>query len=131
MVTRWVVLALWLVWLAMATGAGAQQGYRWVDEQGNVHYAGRRDQVPERYRDQLPTEGPGEPPRPRLTPPGSPGVPRMAAGECMLRIPGTERRRGTSHVYPSCDACWKALAAMKGPEVKGAECIAASVESYR
>ena len=37
----------------------AAQSYRWVDEQGNPHYVGRRDQVPERYRSQLPVRAAG------------------------------------------------------------------------
>ena len=66
--TRWVGWALALGLVFVATGAGAQLvvGYRWVDEQGNVHYAGRRDQVPERYRPQLTPEGSIDPPKPRL-----------------------------------------------------------------
>ena len=125
---RWVlVLGLCLA----ATAAGAQPlGYRWLDEQGQVHYAGRRDQVPERYRSQLATEGPGEPPRPRL-----PQPPRSAQasspGECQLRLRGTAARAGATRSYPSCEACWKALAHLKGEEATRAECIATSVKSYR
>jgi hypothetical protein len=44
---------------------------------------------------------------------------------------GTERRRGSSQFYPSCEACRKALAGMRGEDANRAECIAASVESYR
>jgi hypothetical protein len=49
----------------------------------------------------------------------------------VLRFRGTERRRGASRFYPSCEACWKALQTMKGEDANRAECIAASVESYR
>jgi hypothetical protein len=52
-------------------------------------------------------------------------------GECVLRFRGTERRRGSSQFYPSCEACRKALAGMRGEDANRAECIAASVESYR
>jgi hypothetical protein len=124
-------LALLLVLIVTASPAAAQQAYRWVDGQGHVHYAGRRDQVPERYRDQLPPEGPGEPPRPRVGPAVT-GPPRPAApGECVLRFRGTERRRGASQFYPSCEACWRALKTMRGEDAARAECIASSVESYR
>jgi uncharacterized protein DUF4124 len=124
-------LALLLTLGVLPGPAAAQHAYRWVDEQGNAHYAGRRDQIPERYRDQLPAERPGDPPRPTLAPPVA-STPRPAApGECVLRFRGTERRRGASEFYPSCDACWKALKAMRGDEAARAECIASSVESYR
>lgn len=117
--------------LTVASPAMPQPSYRWVDGQGNVHYAGRRDQVPEAYRYQLPPERPGEAPRPNVGPVVR-GAPRPAApGECVLRFRGTERRPGSSRIYPSCDACWKALKAMRGEAAARAECIASSVESYR
>jgi hypothetical protein len=117
--------------LLVAAGVTAQPlGYRWVDEHGNVHYAGRLDQVPERFRSQLPPEGPGAPPRPRLPePPRSARVPE--AGECVLRFRGTAARAGVSRSYPSCEACWKALAQLSGDDRARAECIASSVKSYR
>jgi hypothetical protein len=110
--------------------AAAPSGYRWVDEQGNVGYAGRRDQVPERYRDQLPPEPTGAPPRPQLPSPAR-GIGAPVSGECILRFRGTERRRGSSQSFPNCDACWKALRAMGGEDADRAECVATSVESYR
>ena len=114
-----------------APSAVAQLSYRWVDKEGNIHYAGRRDQVPEAYRDQLPPERPGEAPRPQVGP-AVKNAPRPAApGECVLRFRGTERRAGASRFYPNCDACWKALKAMRGEDAARAECIASSVESYR
>jgi hypothetical protein len=128
---RGVQLALLLVLTVVASSAVAQPGYRWIDEQGGVHYAGRRDQVPERYRGQLPPHRPGEPARPRLTPPRVSSPRPAAPGECVLRFRGTERRPGASQFYPSCDACWRALRAMRGEEAARAECIASSVESYR
>lgn len=120
-----------LALVVLAGPALAQQAYRWVDGQGNVHYAGRRDQVPEAYRDQLPPEGPGEPVRPRVGPAATGSSRPAAPGECVLRFRGTERQRGASQFYDSCEACWKALKAMRGPDASRAECIAASVESYR
>jgi hypothetical protein len=125
-----LVPLLWLVLVATPIGA-EQLGYRWVDETGNIHYAGRRDQVPERFRDQLAPEGPGEPPRPRVGSPAARGERPAVPGECVLRFRGTERRRGSSQFYPSCEACRKALAGMRGEDANRAECIAASVESYR
>ena len=126
---RWT-LALALV--VVATGASAQPliGYRWVDDRGNIHYAGRRDQVPERYREQLPPEGPAEPPKPRLPdPPHTAQTPD--AGECQLRLRGTAAHRPVSRSYPSCDACRKALAQLRGEAAERAECIASSIKSYR
>ena len=130
--TRWVGWALALGLIFVATGAGAQLvvGYRWVDEQGNVHYAGRRDQVPERYRPQLTPEGPIDPPKPRLPePPNTARGPEP--GECQLRFRGTAAHRGAARSYPSCEACRKALALLRGEEAARAECIASSVKSYR
>jgi Domain of unknown function (DUF4124) len=119
------------VLLLVASEAAAQlTGYRWVDDQGNVHYAGRRDQVPEQYRSQLAPDGPREPLKPRLPePPRSARVPEP--GECVLRFRGTAARPGASRSYPTCQACWKALAMLGGEEKTRAECIASSVKSYR
>jgi hypothetical protein len=132
MTTRRVGWALALALLCVTTGADAQAivGYRFVDEQGNVHYVGRRDLVPEQYRGQLPSEGPGEPPRPVLPePPRRAHVPE--ANECVLRFRGTAARKAASRSYPSCEACRKALATLTGEEATRAECIAASVKAYR
>ncbi|HET7343230.1 MAG TPA: DUF4124 domain-containing protein [Methylomirabilota bacterium] len=111
----------------LATGGeGATPSYRYVDEQGNVHYVSRRDQVPERYRAQLAPRQPGEPPAPQLTPNarGRAGVPTG----CILRLRGTERRKGSSHSYPSCDACRTALRALSDEDKNRAECFASSIE---
>ena len=130
--TRWVGWALALGLVFGATGAGAQLvvGYRWVDEQGNVHYAGRRDQVPEKYRPQLTPEGSIDPPKPRLPePPNTARGPEP--GECQLRFRGTAAHRSAARSYPSCEACRKALAVLRGEEAARAECIASSLKSYR
>lgn len=103
--------------------AGAQL-YRWVDEQGNVHYAGRRDLVPERYRAQLPP-GSGEP-MPRLTFDG----PTTTPG-CILRLRGNERRHGSSRSYEHCAACQAALARLPADEARRAECFASSIHNYK
>jgi hypothetical protein len=123
-----------LLALLLAAGhAGAQHGYRWVDEQGNVGYVGRRDQVPERYRDQLPPERTGETGKPKVAAPApaARGVGAPVSAECILRVRGNEKRQGSSRSFPDCDACGKALKAMGGEEVARAECVATSVESYR
>jgi hypothetical protein len=121
-----------LVWAAVvaallvgAGGAGAQT-YRYVDDQGNVHYVARRDQVPERYREQLGPPRPGEPAKPQLTP--NPAGRTGAPHGCILRLRGTERTRGSSHSYASCDACRKALRTLSPEESARAECFASSVE---
>jgi hypothetical protein len=127
------VLALWLV----AAPAVAQQpvGYRWVDEHGNVNYAGRRDQVPERYRGQLPSERTPEPARAQVggpTPPVAGGrVGPPVSAECVLRFRGNEQRRGSSRSFPDCEACQRALKGMGGESANRAECVPTSVESYR
>ena len=126
----WTWPVLLLVLLA-AVGDAAAQSYRWVDEQGNPHYVGRRDQVPERYRSQLPGEKPGEPPKPRLPSSRPTGIASKVTGECTLRVRGTEQHRSASSSYPNCDACAKALDHMRGEARSRAECIATSVESYR
>jgi hypothetical protein len=115
----------------IATGAAAQPpGYRWLDEHGNVHYAGRLDQVPERFRSQLPPDGPTAPPRPHLPAPAG-SVQAPGPGECVLRLRATAARPGVSRSFSSCEACWKALAQVTGEEATRAECIATSVKSYR
>jgi len=119
--------ALLLGVLVMAPSAAAPvQGFRWVDDEGNVHYAARRDQVPERYRTQLGPVKAGEPPRPQITPnvSGRRGAPRG----CVLRLRGTERQRGASHTYASCDLCRAALHALQPDDLKRAECVASSLE---
>lgn len=133
MTMRWAAGVLGLVLLGITLNAAAElQGYRWVDDQGNVHYVGRRDQVPEQYRGQLPPEGPAEPPRPVLPAPPRPSAAATPdLGECVLRFRGTAARRSASRSYPSCEACRKALASLTGEEAARAECIAASVKSYR
>ena len=111
--------------LLLVAGDAAAQPYRYVDEQGQVHYVARRDQVPERYRGQLGPAKPGEPAKPLLTP--NPGGRAGAPWGCILRLRGTERRRGSSHSYANCDACRKALQGLSAEEAGRAECFASSV----
>jgi hypothetical protein len=121
---RLVVLAL-LGLVALGAEAAALS-YRWVDEQGTVHYAARRDQVPERYREQLGPRRPGEPPTPRLTPNATRGA--GAPHGCILRLRGTEKTRGSSASYPSCDSCRQALETLGDADARRAECFASSLE---
>jgi len=91
--------------LLLVAGDAAAQPYRYVDEQGQVHYVARRDQVPERYRGQLGPAKPGEPAKPLLTP--NPGGRAGAPWGC---------------------ACRKALQGLSAEEAGRAECFASSVE---
>src|ERR671918_489161 len=88
---------LLLALLLIAGHTAAQPGYRWVDEHGNVHYVGRRDQVPERYRDQLTPERRGEPPRPTL----APSAPPSAGGGHRSRF---RAARHAGRRWPRCAA---------------------------
>ena len=119
-----LLLALTLV----ATDAAAQT-YRWVDEQGQVHYAGSREQVPEQYRPQLP---PAEPAAPGASTPAAPGAstpeassrpPTLVPGECILLIPGGTRRPHDSRSYPNCDECRKAVEGLGADQAARASCI--------
>jgi hypothetical protein len=111
-----LLLALTLV----ATDAAAQT-YRWVDEQGQVHYAGSRDQVPEPYRSQLPAA------EPDAAGPSTPDVssrpPTLVPGECLLLIPGGTRRPRDSRSYPNCDECRKAVEGLGPNQAARAACI--------
>jgi hypothetical protein len=127
MVARRLASVLVLGALVLAGGAEAQvRGYRWVDDEGTVHYASRRDQVPERYRSQLSAPKPGDPPAPRLAPstPGRSVVPRG----CILRLRGTERARGSSFSFATCDACRKALRGLRSEDARRGECFASAIE---
>ena len=119
-----LLLALTLV----ATDAAAQT-YRWVDEQGQVHYAGSREQVPEQYRPQLP---PAEPAAPGASTPAAPGAstpeassqpPTTLPGECILLIPGGTRRPRDSRSYPNCDECRAAVEGLGADQAARASCI--------
>ena len=128
MLPRRLGSVLSLAVLVLAGGADAQvKGYRWVDDDGTVHYASRRDQVPERFRSQLNPPKPGDPPAPRLAPaaPGHRVVPRG----CILRLRGTERARGSSFSFTTCDACRKALRGLSGEDAKRGECYASAIEN--
>ena len=122
------IIGLLLALTLVATDAAAQT-YRWVDEQGQVHYAGSREQVPEQYRPQLP---PAEPAAPGASTPAAPGAstpeasgrpPTLLAGECMLLIPGGTRRPHDSRSYPNCDECRAAVEGLGADQAARASCI--------
>ena len=110
-----------LLALTLAATDAAAQTYRWIDEQGQVHYAGSREQVPEQYRPQLP---PAEPAAPGASTPEASGrPPTLLAGECMLLIPGGTRRPHDSRSYPNCDECRKAVEGLGADQAARASCI--------
>jgi len=122
------IIGLLLALTLVATDAAAQT-YRWVDEQGQVHYAGSREQVPEPYRSQLP---PAEPAAPGASTPAAPGAstpeassqpPTTLPGECILLIPGGTRRPRDSRSYPNCDECRAAVEGLGADQAARASCI--------
>jgi hypothetical protein len=118
-------VGLLLALMIVATDAGAQ-AYRWVDESGHVNYAGTRDQVPERYRSQLPpVVEPESPVTPTSgpTPDFPPGTQRPAPGKCLLIIQGTPLQPGGSRSYANCADCSKAIDAMPADEAARAACV--------
>lgn len=122
--TRRGPVALLLALMLVATDAAAQV-YRWVDEQGGVHYSGSREQVPERYRSQLPPDRPAEPaiPERRSAPDASRRPGGHAPSECILVVPGSFLRPRDSRSFPSCDACQRAIAVLSADEATRASCI--------
>jgi hypothetical protein len=106
-----VLVGLLLVLVILTVEAEAQRVYRWVDEEGNAHYAGTRNDVPERYRSQLPPDAP---------PADMPREP----GRCALAI-RTPPARGfvTRRDYPDCDTCMKVIEGMGPQEAAMARCI--------
>ena len=122
------IIGLLLALTLVATDAAAQT-YRWVDEQGQVHYAGSREQVPEPYRSQLP---PAEPAAPGASTPAAPGAstpeassqpPTTLPGECILLIPGGTRRPRDSRSFPNCDECRKVVEGLAADQAARASCI--------
>ena len=124
MTTRRSVGLLFAVLLFAADAAA--QPYRYVDDQGGIHYVGSRDQVPEQYRSQLPPEPAREQPKPGPQP--APGVtgrpPAPIQGECILVVQGSMLRPRDSRSYPTCDECRKAVGALGTEEASRASCIA-------
>jgi predicted aspartyl protease len=84
---RALLLAVLVAMLAITASppSAVAQFYRWVDEQGNVHYAEGIDNVPQRYRDGAVPLGM------RNTPPASaaPDIGGSSATETLIRfVPG-------------------------------------------
>lgn len=84
---------LTLLGVALAPSAALAQAYRWVDEQGKVHYSEGLDSVPLQYRATAqPIEFPKAPPPPAPAPektegekkpaekPGEPEKPKESGG---------------------------------------------------
>ena len=126
MTTR-LSVSLLLALMILTTDAGAQT-YRWVDENGSVNYAGSRDQVPERYRSQLPAVGqPESPAKPTSgRTPDIKGANVRGPSECILVVQGTRRRPGGDRSFPTCDECRKTIEALRGDDAIKAACIAVS-----
>jgi hypothetical protein len=117
---RWASVGLLLALVASAAPAEAQT-FRWVDDEGNPHYVGSIEQVPEQYRSQF------EPPaskKDEVVPVrgASDAIP-SAAGECVLKVARTRTQPGSLRSYPSCEACRRALDAVRGPDRGLADCV--------
>ncbi len=117
---RWASVGLLLALVAGAAPAEAQT-FRWVDDEGNPHYVGSIEQVPEQYRSQF------EPPaskKDEVVPirGASDAIP-SAAGECVLKVARTRTQPGSLRSYPNCEACRRALDAVRGPERGLADCV--------
>ena len=126
MTIRCAWLGLLLALLAGAAPAAAQT-FRWVDDKGNPHYVGSIEQVPEQYRSQF------EPPaakKDEVVPVrGASDTAPSAPGECVLKVARTRTQPGSLRSYPNCEACRRALDAVRGPDRGLADCV--SVEATR
>ena len=111
-----------LLALLLGTTSTDAQTFRWVDAEGNPHYVGSLDLVPEQYRSQL--EPHPEPSRDDVVPArGTSEAPRATAGdECVLKVARTRTQPGSVRSFPNCDACRRALEAMRGPDRGLADC---------
>ena len=120
MAIRWASVGLQLALVANAAPAGAQT-FRWVDDEGNPHYVGSIEQVPEQYRSQF------EPPASKkdavVPVRGASDAIPSAAGECVLKVARTRTQPGSLRSYPNCEACRRALDAVRGPERGLADCV--------
>ena len=117
---RWASVGLLLALVANVAPAGAQT-FRWVDDEGNPHYVGSIEQVPEQYRSQF------EPPASKkdavVPVRGASDAIPSAAGECVLKVARTRTQPGSLRSYPNCEACRRALDAVRGPERGLADCV--------
>ncbi len=96
------LLALSFLGMLLAPSVALAQAYRWVDEQGKVHYSEGLDSVPSKYRETAkPIEFPKAPPPPPPAPakgepepkPAAPGQP--APGD-QPATPGEPEKRESS-----------------------------------
>ena len=118
--TRWASVGLVLALLVGAATAEAQT-FRWVDDQGNPHYVGSLDQVPEEYRSQF---APPAPAKDAAVPVrGTFEAAPTATGECVLKVARTRTQPGSLRSYPNCEACRRALDAVRGPDRGLADCV--------
>jgi Domain of unknown function (DUF4124) len=117
---RWASVGLLLALVASAAPAEAQT-FRWVDDEGNPHYVGSIEQVPEQYRSQF---APPASKKDEVVPirGASDAIP-SAAGECVLKVARTRTQPGSLRSYPNCEACRRALDAVRGPERGVADCV--------
>jgi hypothetical protein len=114
------LLGLLLALLAGAAPAAAQT-FRWVDDEGNRHYVGSIEQVPEQYRSQF--ETPGVKKDEVVPVRGASDAAQSADGECVLKVARTRTQPGALRSYPNCEACRRALDAVRGPDRGLADCV--------
>src|SRR4029453_10683879 len=110
---RWASVGLLLALVASAAHAEAQT-FRWVDDEGNPHYVGSIEQVPEQYRSQF---GPPASKKDEVVPVrgASDAIP-SAAGECVLKVARTRTQPGSLRSYPNCEACRRGRGGGRGPD---------------
>ena len=90
-----LLILMGLTFLSFSLAFG-QEVYRWVDEQGTVHFTDDLGQVPEKYRDQVQRKkSPKEPPitRPAPPQPASPHPPAPHMGMEVEKGPGATPRQ--------------------------------------
>ncbi|MBI2153818.1 MAG: DUF4124 domain-containing protein [Candidatus Rokubacteria bacterium] len=96
------LLALSLLAVALAPSVALAQAYRWVDEQGKVHYSEGLDSVPSKYRSTAkPIEFPKAPPPPPPPPEKTegekkPGEPSQPPPGGQPATPGEPEKKETS-----------------------------------
>src|SRR5512139_797840 len=82
-----IVLVALLVFSSAALG---QEVYRWVDDQGTVHFTDDLSLVPEKYRDKIQKKTPTKEPPPTQSPPPQSTPPKASAPPM-----GMEAEKGT------------------------------------
>ena len=115
-------VGLLLALLVSAATAHAQT-FRWVDDEGNPHYVGSLDLVPEQYRSQFEPPADARRDEPVVARGASDGTQAATAGECVLKVARTRTQPGSMRSYPNCDACRRGLEAIRGPDRGLADCV--------